>query len=225
MKQFFVICSSVHLTSPKNEPVAVAPCRRKHQAPLILLSLQMQEEGAILSREVLWWFFLCEVTTSKDLWSKQGKWMQEQNPLSTGIYIYSFQTSHFLSSIHSSEPLHALSPESFKKNIMCLFLAKHPLLCLLQQKLLLLLLFRDGSDGVNENIPRRLGGYLNTWSPVSDAVRSSDTASLGEVHQALRVQNLPCFQFALLASCCVWRCDLLASCPSSPATMDSPSRP
>jgi hypothetical protein len=86
---------------------------------------------------------------------------------------------------------------------MCLFLAKHPLLCLLQQKLLLLLLFRDGSDGVNENIPRRLGGYLNTWSPVSDAVRSSDTASLGEVHQALRVQNLPCFQFALLASCCV----------------------
>ena len=118
----------------KNEPVAVALCRRKHQAPLILLSLQMQEEGALLSPEVLWCFSIYEVTTSKDQWSKQGKWMQEQNPLSTGLYIYSFQTSHFLSSIHSSESLHALSPESFKKNIMCLFSAKQPFISLFPEE-------------------------------------------------------------------------------------------
>jgi hypothetical protein len=60
--------------------------------------------------------------------------MQEQNPLSIGLYIYSFQTSHFLSSIHSSEPLHALSPESFKKNIMCLFSAKQPYISLFPEK-------------------------------------------------------------------------------------------
>jgi hypothetical protein len=82
----------------------------------------------------LWCVSLYEVTTNKNQWSKQGKWMQEHNPLSTGLYIYSFQTSHFILSIHSNEPLHALSPESSKKNIMCLFSAKQPYISLFPEE-------------------------------------------------------------------------------------------
>ena len=60
--------------------------------------------------------------------------MQECHPLSIGLYLYPFQTSHVLSSIHSSKTSHALFPGSFQKNTTCSFSAKHPPMCLLQQK-------------------------------------------------------------------------------------------
>ena len=71
--------------------------------------------------------------TSKAL---QGKPMQQYCSLSIAFYLDSFQTLHVLSSIHFSKKSHVLSPESFAKNTMCLFSAKHPLTCLLQQNIL-----------------------------------------------------------------------------------------
>ena len=63
--------------------------------------------------------------TSKE-W--QGGPMPQHGPLSVGLYLSPFQTSHVLSSIHSSKTSHALSPGSFQRNITCLFSAKHPVI-------------------------------------------------------------------------------------------------
>jgi hypothetical protein len=54
--------------------------------------------------------------------------------LSVELYLYAFQTLLILSSVWSSKTTHALFLGSFQKNTTCLFLAKHPPTCLLQQK-------------------------------------------------------------------------------------------
>ena len=50
--------------------------------------------------------------------AQQGKPMPECHPLSVGLYLYPFQTSHVLSHICSGKASHALLPGSFQKNII-----------------------------------------------------------------------------------------------------------
>ena len=63
--------------------------------------------------------------------------MQERYPLSVGLYLNSFQISCDLSRICSSKTSHApSSQDSVQKDTICLFSAKRPLTCLLQQNIL-----------------------------------------------------------------------------------------
>ena len=66
----------------------------------------------------------------------QGEPMQEGCLLSVVLYLYSFQTSRVLSSVHTSKTSHVLSSGSFQKNTTCLFSAKHSPTCLLHQDIL-----------------------------------------------------------------------------------------
>lgn len=58
--------------------------------------------------------------------------MQEHYPLSTELYLYSFQTSYVLTNVSSRKASHALLQENFQENTG-LLLPKDPLTCLLQQ--------------------------------------------------------------------------------------------
>jgi hypothetical protein len=66
------------------------------------------------------------------------EWQGEPIPHSTIHcllgYIYPFQTSQVLSSVHSSETSHSSFLGSFQKNTTCPFSAKHPPMCLLWGK-------------------------------------------------------------------------------------------
>lgn len=56
------------------------------------------------------------------------------SPLSVGLYLCPFQTSHVFSSVRCSKTSHASFSGSFQKNTMFVFSAKHPPMCPLQQK-------------------------------------------------------------------------------------------
>lgn len=55
-------------------------------------------------------------------------------PPSTGLYLYPFQISCFLSNVCSSKVSYDFFPGSLQENTMCLFLAKYTPTSLLQQK-------------------------------------------------------------------------------------------
>jgi hypothetical protein len=86
------------------------------------MSLLMQQKAAE-HHQKLFAVPLYEVTMSEDQKSKvnqinsivcedqQGKPMPESHPLSVGLYLYSFQTSHVLPSIRSRKISHSLSPD------------------------------------------------------------------------------------------------------------------
>ena len=67
----------------------------------------------------------------------QGQPIPKSLPLSVGLYLNSFQISCDLSRICSSKTSHApSSQDSVQKDTICLFSAKRPLTCLLQQNIL-----------------------------------------------------------------------------------------
>lgn len=58
----------------------------------------------------------------------QGEPKPQSHPLSIGLYLNCFQTSHVLSRVCSSKTSHAPFPGIFQKNTTCLFSTKHPLI-------------------------------------------------------------------------------------------------
>lgn len=55
-------------------------------------------------------------------------------PVCVTLYLYHFQTSNILSSVHSRKPSDAPFPGNFQKSTTYLFSEKHPPTCLLHQR-------------------------------------------------------------------------------------------
>jgi hypothetical protein len=116
---FFTVSSPVHQQNTKHESVATVRSRRSYEAPAMGTSLREWQEAARTPPEVLWCVTLYEVITSKHQQRKQGEPMQECRLLSVALHLYSSQI-RVHSSIRSSKISHALSLESFQKNITCM---------------------------------------------------------------------------------------------------------
>ena len=90
-----------------------------------------ESEEAAGTPQVLWCISLYEVTTNND---QQRRVRRTDTTQSVELSSYPFQISRVLSSICSSTTPHAPFPGCFQKNTTCLFSAKHPPVCVLQQK-------------------------------------------------------------------------------------------
>jgi len=87
---------------------------------------QKHQEAMGTVPEILWCVSLYKVTTSNDHQRVTRCINTTQHcPLSVGLYLYLFQTSHVISSVCSRKTSHAPFPGCFQKNTMCLFSAKH----------------------------------------------------------------------------------------------------
>lgn len=82
-----------------------------------------------------WCISLYTIMTEEDQ-QRVAKWTDTTQccPLSTGLSLYPFQISCFLSNVCSSKVSHDFFPGSVQESTMCLFLAKYTPTSLLQQK-------------------------------------------------------------------------------------------
>ena len=92
--------SPVHSTNTKHEAVRAAWSRRNLEALSVGISPKRWQEAAGITPAVLWCISFYDVMTSKDQRRKQGEPMQGQCPLPAELYLYPFQTSGILPSIH-----------------------------------------------------------------------------------------------------------------------------
>ena len=120
------------LTNTIHKSATAGRSRRNLEALPIGMSLGKQSEATGFHQKFFDGITVYEVMTNND----QQRMVRRTNttqhhPLSVGLYLYPFQTSHVLSSVCYSKTSHAPFSGSFQKSTTCLFSAKHSPMCLL----------------------------------------------------------------------------------------------